>query len=250
MKFSIITVVYNAEQVIEKTILSLINQNCKDYQFIIIDGGSTDSTLAIINKYRSFIDIMVSEADRGIYDAMNKGVKLAKGEWLFFLNAGDTFVHNKVLELVHQETDNSQYSTLVGFVTAINQEHIVDVFPHLIKTGTTTARKLFDSHFCHQAIFVKNTAISQYNGFDLKFSTFADFYLIYQIIKQENGFHQIKVIIANFELGGFSSDTKRAAKLVKEKELLIANLSTESMFTIWFNKLRNFAYLVKLKILR
>jgi hypothetical protein len=86
---SIITVVYNGEKYLEETIKSVINQTYDNVEYIIIDGGSTDGTLDIIKKYEHAIDYWVSERDRGIYDAMNKGISLASGEWINFMNAGD-----------------------------------------------------------------------------------------------------------------------------------------------------------------
>lgn len=96
-KISIITVCYNAGSDLEKTIESVILQNYDNLEYIVIDGGSTDDTEKIINKYRNHIDKCVSESDNGIYDAMNKGIKIATGEWLNFMNAGDIFYNNHVL---------------------------------------------------------------------------------------------------------------------------------------------------------
>ena len=89
-KFSIITVTYNAEKVLEDTIQSIVTQSYKNVEYIIVDGGSTDGTLSIVNKYKEHIHTLVSEPDKGLYDAMNKGLKLATGDYVWFLNAGDT----------------------------------------------------------------------------------------------------------------------------------------------------------------
>ena len=97
-KNSIVTVSYNAVATIESTILSVINQTYSNVEYIIIDGGSTDGTVDIIKKYQDKISYWISEPDQGIYDAMNKGLKIASGEWINFMNSGDSFVHTEVLE--------------------------------------------------------------------------------------------------------------------------------------------------------
>ena len=91
-KFSIITVTYNAAKVLEDTIQSIVTQTYKNLEYIIVDGGSTDETLDIIHKYQEHITTVISEPDQGLYDAMNKGIKLATGDYLCFLNAGTRMI--------------------------------------------------------------------------------------------------------------------------------------------------------------
>jgi glycosyltransferase involved in cell wall biosynthesis len=93
---TIVTVTFNAEEYLEKTILSVIEQDYKNIEYIIVDGGSTDKTIEIIKKYEKNIYLWISESDKGIYDAMNKGVKYANGEFVNFMNAGDVFFDNTV----------------------------------------------------------------------------------------------------------------------------------------------------------
>ena len=104
---SIITVVYNGEHVIEPTILSVINQSLKDFEYLIIDGDSTDNTLAKVNTYKNQITAIYSEKDKGVYDAMNKGLRLAKGEYILFLNAGDELATPTTLEAIFNANSNS-----------------------------------------------------------------------------------------------------------------------------------------------
>ena len=95
---SIITITYNEEKYLEKTIQSVINQNYKNFEYIVIDGNSTDNTVNIIKKYKNNIDCYINEKDSGIYDAMNKGINKANGRWINFMNGGDTFANNSVLK--------------------------------------------------------------------------------------------------------------------------------------------------------
>lgn len=98
-KITVVTVCFNAESVLEQTMLSVLNQTYKNFEYLIIDGGSKDGTLDIIKKYSDKVK-WISEPDNGLYDAMNKGVKMASGEWINFMNAGDRFASNDVLEKI------------------------------------------------------------------------------------------------------------------------------------------------------
>lgn len=96
-KISVITICYNAEETIERTIKSVLNQSYKNLEYIIIDGGSKDNTMKIVKRYKDKISSVISEPDNGIYDAMNKGVRIATGEWLNMMNAGDCYTNDEVL---------------------------------------------------------------------------------------------------------------------------------------------------------
>ena len=101
-KITIVTVTYNCSKILKETLESCINQDYENVEYIIIDGASTDGTLDIINQHSENISFILSEPDKGIYDAMNKGIEHATGEWIFFLNAGDKFYSNKTLsDLFH-----------------------------------------------------------------------------------------------------------------------------------------------------
>ena len=100
MKVSIITVCFNSQETIEKTIRSVISQRYKNYEYIIIDGGSTDNTIKIINKYKKYIEVIISEEDMGIYDAINKGIKKSTGSVISILHSDDIFYDNKTTQKV------------------------------------------------------------------------------------------------------------------------------------------------------
>ena len=110
---SIVTVSYNAVLTIEQTILSVINQTYPNVEYIIIDGGSTDGTVDIIKKYEDKIAYWVSEPDKGIYDAMNKGVVVATGEWINFMNAGDIFTDGDVIDKLFSDSPQTHLIFLV-----------------------------------------------------------------------------------------------------------------------------------------
>ncbi|MCD8182050.1 MAG: glycosyltransferase [Bacteroides sp.] len=114
MKISVITVCYNAVDTLEQTIKSVLGQTYPNIEYIIIDGGSTGGSIDIIHKYAERIAYWVSEPDEGIYDAMNKGIKSATGEWVNFMNAGDTFANPKVLETLFCDPKNFNADVLFG----------------------------------------------------------------------------------------------------------------------------------------
>ena len=121
-RFSIITVSYNAKEDLEKSIKSVSNQTFKNYEYLVIDGNSTDGTKELLRKYDKEINYWVSEKDNGIYNAMNKGARVAKGDYLYFLNAGDTFSDKNSLEGVSREIDNNQ-DLIYGRIRVVNKRN-------------------------------------------------------------------------------------------------------------------------------
>lgn len=156
--FSIITVTYHAESVLEETILSVVSQTYHNIEYIIVDGASKDRTLSIVNKYRDKIQAVVSEPDKGLYDAMNKGLKMAKGEYVCFLNAGDTFHEDDTLQLiVHQLNKSNVLPDVIYGETALvdAQRHFVRM--RRLQTPDTLNWKSFRQGMlvCHQAFIAK-----------------------------------------------------------------------------------------------
>ncbi len=179
-KVSIITVVYNGIEFLEETIKSVISQTYPNIEYIIVDGGSTDGTLDIIKKYEAHITKWISEPDKGIYDAMNKGIDLATGDWQNFLNAGDSFVDNNVLEKIF--TTNLENITLVyGDIIAIRENgQKLNVNAIELKDDNSIKKGM---KVCHQAIFYNKNIMIKY---DDKLRLKSEWKHLIEITRKEN----------------------------------------------------------------
>lgn len=159
-KISIIIVTFNAGKFIEKTINSIINQTYQNIELIIVDGRSTDNTLEIINKYSNHIDKIISEKDSGIYDAMNKGIDLANGDFITFLNAGDNYIDDNVLTKLFDKLDNEINVVYADHISILNGK---EKYRNAKEFTKNNLFKYVTSTVCHQSIFVKKNIIPKYN---------------------------------------------------------------------------------------
>ena len=173
-KFSIITVTYNAGAVLEDTIQSVITQTYRNVEYIIVDGGSKDHTLDIINRYREHIHTLVSEPDKGLYDAMNKGIRLATGDYLCFLNAGDELHEDDTLQLmVHSITGTELPDVLYGETAIVDEEGHFLRMRRLSAPENLNWKSFKDGMLvCHQAFFPRRELAEPY---DLRYRFSADF---------------------------------------------------------------------------
>ncbi len=195
-RVSVVTVTYNAEDFLESTIKSIINQTYEDIEYIVIDGLSTDRTPDIIQQYIESIDIYISEKDNGIYDAMNKAIDVATGEWIIFMNAGDNFYNN---EVVHDVFAN----------TPVDAELVYG--RHVWKNGdkefvipTRPLEEMWQRiSFSHQSLFSK-TALMQEKKFDLSYKIVCDYEFYFSLYMQGKKFHNSNIIISTVSAGGFS----------------------------------------------
>lgn len=203
---SIITVCYNAEKAIDRTIQSVLKQTCKNYEYIFVDGMSTDNTLKVIEKYvpafkENGIKVrVVSERDRGIYDAMNKGSRLAEGDWINFLNAGDCFHDALVLERMQKELEQ-QADIVVGEVVYV-EGFLGRRYPHAELKELKN-----DMIFCHQAVFASRKLFveKEFNQ-DYRFSADYD-WLLYMYMKGYR-FKCVEVIVADYDSEGVSNQNR------------------------------------------
>lgn len=214
---SIITVVYNDKLYLEETIFSTINQKYQNIEYIIIDGGSSDGSLDIIKKYQHKINIWISEKDRGIYDAMNKGFKIASGEWINFMNSGDTFVSNDVIHKIHFK-NFQRFSMIYGSSNIFNEsrkfikklDSLICNKVNLTLFGTRTV--------CHQAIFY-NAKIKFH--YPMRYFLKGELYSYFEYIKHSPAL-RINFVICNYYLGGAGMinnklNTKEKWEVLKEQ---------------------------------
>ncbi len=192
---TVVTVVFNGVKTLEETIKSVINQTYPNVEYIIIDGGSTDGTLDIIKKYEDIIDYWVSEPDKGIYDAMNKGIFLALGEFVYFLGCDDLIVSTNIFDKIFFDNIN-KYDFIYGNVFMKPNRNI-------IYNGYFNSYKLMLRNICHQAIFYKKKLFIQYDCYNIKYYSWADHEFNLRIFKKSKKKY-INIIIAIFNDDGFS----------------------------------------------
>jgi len=199
-KLSLITVCYNAEKVLEQSLQSAMSQDFQDFEFVVIDGGSSDKTIEIAKKFNSKIGYIISEKDKGIYDAMNKGILAAKGEWLYFLNAGDSFYNNQVLSSLFNHENFNQSSFIYGKVQTKNEPTGVDYI-----TGEPIQFKDFYSKYpiCHQATFSKKALFDEIGLFNTRYKLAGDTEWFARLFKsKENDCVFTNNVIAFYDIQG------------------------------------------------
>jgi len=199
---TIVTVVYNNVFSIEETINSIINQTYKNFEYIIIDGGSTDGTVDIIKKYDKKIDYWLSEKDSGLYYAMNKGLELAKGDWINFMNSGDCFSTNTIIEDIF--TNKFESGVIYGDVNfSFDGKHNVYVKAESLKYLWKGMR------FVHQTAFISTNLMRKF-PFETKYRFIADYNSIYQIYLTGAEFHYVNYPVCDFLAGGLSDNNPKS----------------------------------------
>lgn len=212
-RFSIITVTYNAQEYLERTILSVLSQNYPHIEYIIVDGSSTDGTLALVDKYKQRINTVVSEPDQGLYDAMNKGIKLAQGDYLCFLNAGDLFYSSTTLTDITNSL--KKYSKLPDVL--YGQTAIVNQNGQFLRMRRHTAPEQLDWKsfkngmlVCHQAFFPKRELVELYN---LKYRFSSDFDWCINILKKSKQIHYTELTLIKYLNEGLTTENQHKSLL-------------------------------------
>ncbi len=195
---SIVTVVYNSVADIEATIRNVFDLSYSKLQYIIIDGGSTDGTLEILEKYKNKIDLVISEPDKGIYDAMNKSIDYCSGEWIVFMNSGDIFNSNTTIDEVFQNFAFDEDEVL------IYGKHKVAYGKKIVLKATIPLTELWKGMTIqHQSIFIRKTLLQRY-PFNLDYKFAADFDLVFNCYSKGLGIRFVDVFVSIVSANGVS----------------------------------------------
>jgi glycosyltransferase involved in cell wall biosynthesis len=223
MKISVITVCKNMARELEQTINSLKIQSFTDFEYIVVDGKSTDNTIEVIKKNQKFIGKYLIESDTGIYNAMNKGINMANGEYVYFLNAGDTLVNESVLKNVSLKL--ADYDLVYGDINIVEGDLVYrNSFEHVTNWFLTK------NSICHQSLFSKRELFLKWGGFDDSFQIAGDYeWLLRMWYKVKVSRLYLPIVVANFNMGGKSS----SQKYVKLRDLE-SNSVRLAYFNIWY----------------
>jgi glycosyltransferase involved in cell wall biosynthesis len=203
---SIITVVFNDAKGLVKTLESVKSQTYNNIEYIIIDGGSSDGTLEIIHQNREYIAFWVSEHDRGIYDAMNKGLEAANGDFVWFMNAGDLIYEPETTEKIFT-ADGGQADIYYGDTMIVDKEYREVGLRRLRPPDRLSWRSFRKGMLvCHQAILVRRALAEK---FDLRYSHSADFDWVIRALKKTGKVINTRLILARFLDGGHSKQNIR-----------------------------------------
>lgn len=229
VKFSIITVVYNGQGCIEKTIKSVIGQSYSNIEYIIIDGSSEDETLNICDKYKDTIDVLVSESDSGLYDAMNKGITKATGDYIIFMNCDDRFHSPDVLEMIVQQMNSKGADFLYGDSFDVhNEEDRINY-----KKSLPFIFRYYGMFTHHQSMFYKREIIQHHKiRFNTEYKIAADYDFTLHFLRYAKKHQYFNFAISDFMLGGISENH---FKLGKKEQILIRDKQTSLLFLV--NKL-------------
>lgn len=231
--FSIITITYNASRWLEPTILNVLSQSYPDIEYIIIDGASTDGTVDIIKRYESGISSWISEPDKGLYDAMNKGLERATGDYVWFMNAGDTiYTSDTVQQIVSLLQSRKRLPDIIYGETKVVGEQGKPIGMRRLKAPEKLSWKSFRMGMLvsHQSFIVKRTMAPLY---DLQYRYSADVDWCIRCMKQAKVFFNTRLILSNFLEGGVSS-TQRKASLKERYDIMCRYYGTISTILLHF----------------
>ncbi len=217
MKISIITVCLNSDETIEDAIKSILAQSYDDIEYIIVDGGSSDETLSIIKKYENEITRYISEPDKGVYDALNKGLKLATGEVVGFLHADDFYATTETIKNVARVFGHNKVDCLWGDLVYVGKENTEKIIRYW-KSGKYK-KNLFKRGWmpAHPTFFVKRRVYEKHGYFNTDFRIAADYEIMLRFLHKFNiSSYYIPEVLVKMRVGGLSN---RSLKNVVRKSI-------------------------------
>lgn len=210
-KFTIITITYNAARWLERTVVSILSQSYPNIEYLIIDGGSKDGTVDIIKQYAPGIAYWVSEPDKGLYDAMNKGLKQATGDYVWFINAGDTLQSAATVQRIAMKIGKrSSLPDVIYGETSIVDAEGKPLGMRRLKAPKQLSWKSFRMGMlvCHQSFIAKRTIAPEY---DLQYRLSADYDWCIRCLKQAKSIYNTKMILSNYLEEGLSTQQRKAS---------------------------------------
>lgn len=216
--FSVITVTYNAAAVLPPTLQSVAEQSCKEYEYIVVDGASTDGTLDLVRRADVSARI-ISEPDKGIYDAMNKGMKIARGNYLIFMNAGDAFHDRNTLQAIMESIGSRRPGVIYGETDIVDEQRQFVMHRRLRAPETLTWRSFATGMVvCHQAFIVRRDIAQQY---DLRYRYSADFDWCIRCMKRSEEMFNTHMILVDYLREGTTTRNRQAS--LKERFHIMCN---------------------------
>ena len=214
-KISIVTIAYNCEKEIEETILSVINQQYDNKEYLIIDGASKDGTMDIVDKYRDKIDVIISEPDKGRSDAFNKGIAHATGDYIVMMNAGDLLADDALNKFARNYEPG--YDVIKGNTIRWNEETGFKSIEHPVIEYPEIPFKFL---VCHQSTYISKSAYERFGGYGIDYKIVMDFELMLRFARHNAKFMKINENLAVFRMGGISqTSSKRRIKEMKRAML-------------------------------
>lgn len=235
VKFTIITITYNAAQWLERTILSILSQSYGNIEYVIIDGASTDGTVDIIRQYASGISFWISEPDKGLYDAMNKGLQHATGDYVWFINAGDTLPHADLVQRIAQKIEKrKQLPDVIYGETAIVDANGKMLGMRRLRPPKKLSWKSFRMGMlvCHQSFIARREIAPLY---DLNYRLSADYDWCIRCLKEAKYVCNTNQILSNFLEAGMSTQQRKAS--LKERYAIMCKYYGKFATTLlhgWF----------------
>lgn len=219
MKISIITINLNNVSGLEKTILSIIQQDCQNFEYIVIDGGSTDGSIVLLDRYSDRINYFISEPDNGIYNAMNKGIKEARGEYCLFLNSGDRLYNSHVLSDIDRLEVDADIITANAFVETKNNKLQKIPSPKEISFYT-----FYHHTILHQSTLIRTSLFNQIGFYNENLKIVSDWeFFIKALFLNNCVYKSTDIIISVFDNNGISSRIDNSEICRKEREEVFRN---------------------------